>query len=259
MLSLASVLPHFAPSFATRVRWALEEHDRAALAVLQAENPTAFAACVAQHNGASAAFQASEEQRAVAVNLARQRREAHLQQSRACVTDAMREAIVDGSLSPTEAVQAVARWLERRPTPWLILSGKPDSGKSGAAAAALGDHGGRWFSSNEVVHAFAGMFGEALTAQQQAKDASLLVIDELGGEDEPARMVSALLQLLNARNSASRTPVIATTNLTFDALAKRYANERVRSRFNELVSWVPISPASLRPARPQLFSWKEAV
>jgi DNA replication protein DnaC len=260
MLRLASVLQHTAPRFATRFRWAVEERNRTELAALKAENPTAYAALASQLRSSAAGQQnLSDEQRTAAAGLARQRRAAYLLQSKARVTDAMRAAITAGSLKPTESVLAVQQWLANRATPWLILSGAPDSGKSVAAAAALADHRGHWCSANEVVHAFAGMFGEALVAQQRAKEAELLVIDELGGEDDPGRMGSALLQLLNARNSAASTPVIATTNLTFDVLAMRYTNDRVRSRFSELVSWVPISPANLRPALPQLFTLKGAV
>jgi|GEM_PF-3650123 len=258
MLRLASVLQHTAPSFATRVRWALDESDSASLAALKAENTGEFEALVSQLRRSAISVE-TDKQHELRATLARQRREAYLAQSKAPVTDAVRSAIIAGSLKETEALQTVSSWLAARSTPWLILSSKPDAGKSVAAAAALSDHGGRWFSANELAQAFAGTFGEAYLAQQQAKETKLLVIDELGGEDGAPRMASALLQLLNARNSAGRTPVIATTNLTFEALTERYANDRIRSRFNELVSWAPLASAKLRPTRPQLFSPKEAV
>lgn len=251
---LASVVHLATPSFATRVRWAIEEHDQGGLEELRAEDPAAFALLLTQQRSDSVV---TENSRVTAVALARQRREAHLLRSKVAITDAMRAAIIAGSLAHTEALQAVRSWWEQRPTPWLVLSGRPDSGKSVAAASGLAENGGLWMSSNELVLAYAGLFGEAALAQQQAKAASLLVIDELGAEDDAARMASALLQLLNSRNSACRTPVIATTNLTFEVLVRRYANDRVRSRLNELVSWVPISPANLRPMRPQLFIPKQ--
>jgi DNA replication protein DnaC len=261
MLRLASILPHTAPSFATRVRWAVDEADSESLAALQAENPAEFEALAAQRQTSPIKDPRTESnaQLSLGLTLARQRREAYLVQSKAPITDTVRSAIIAGSLMRTEAVRTATSWLKTRSTPWLILSGKPDTGKSVAAAAALAAHSGRWFSANEIAHAFSGSFGEAFLAQQHAKECKLLVIDELGGEDVAARMVSALLQLLNARNSTERTPVIATTNLTFEALIERYANDRIRSRFNELATWAALSPGKLRPTRPQLFCAKEAV
>ena len=96
------------------------------------------------------------------------------------------------------------------------------------------------------------MFGESLAQQARAKGAGLLTIDELGVEDDPARMLGALLQLLNARASTRRTPVLATTNLTLELLLRRYPEPRLQSRINELVTWVPVHGESLRPSRPRM-------
>jgi len=180
------------------------------------------------------------------------RRAQRLNLARAQVTDDMHEAIVGGRLRPTEALRAVRSWWSHRETPWAIVSGPRDVGKSVAAAALLAEHDGLWMSSNEVVQAFAGMFGESLAQQARAKGAGLLTIDELGVEDDPARMLGALLQLLNARASTRRTPVLATTNLTLELLLRRYPEPRLQSRINELVTWVPVHGESLRPSRPRM-------
>lgn len=255
LTTIGALLPNTAPGFATRFRWAIEARDRAALVALRAEDPDAYARFLSQHR---AAQQASSEPDAakleVARELRRQARAARLQQGKAAITDEMRRALVDESFDVTEAVSVASKWWKQRETPWLILCGPSSCGKSVAAAAAVAAHGGLWLSSNEVVQTFTAMFGPPASMQQRAKEETLLVIDELGVEDEPTRMSSALLQLLNTRNSAERTPTIATTNVTLEALAGRYGNERIRLRLNELVTWAPLPPACLRPSHPLLFT-----
>lgn len=261
MLSnIRELIPLTAPRFATRFRWALDERDRDALFALRTENPDEYQRLLALHKASVHAK--SEVDSAIAEQvreLQRHGRAARLRQARAAVTDEMRSALVNESSDMTEALQVTNRWWSRRETPWLILCGSSSCGKSVAAASQLAAHGGLWLTSNEVVQAFSARFGEPLATQQRAKAESLLVIDELGGEDEPGLMTSALLQLLNVRNSAERTPVIATTNLTFEALAERYPNDRIRLRLNELVTWAPLAPLSLRPSRPRLFSYQETL
>jgi DNA replication protein DnaC len=258
MLSIRELIPYTAPRFATRFRWALDERDRDALIALRSEDPEEYQRLLALHkanlNATSNEEAANTEQ---ARELQRRGRAARLQQGRVAVTDEMRAAIVDGSFDMTEALRVTESWWARRETPWLILCGSSSCGKSVAAASPIAAHGGLWLTSNELVQAFSARFGEPFAMQQRAKTESLLVIDELGDEDEPALMTSALLQLLNVRNSAERTPVIATTNLTFEALAARYPNDRIRLRLNELVTWAPLAPMSLRPSRPRVFSYQE--
>lgn len=255
MLSVGAFLPNIAPSFATRFRWAIEARDREALVALRAEDADAYTRFLSQHRAAQQASCEPDPAKLELVReLRRQGRAARLQQGQAAVTDEMRRAIVDESFDVTEAMNVTAKWWTQRDTPWLILFGSSSCGKSVAAASTIAAHGGLWLSSNEIVQAFASMFGPAAAIQQRAKEESLLVIDELGVEDEPARMTSALLQLLNVRISAERTPVIATTNLSFEALVARYPNDRIRLRLNEQVTWAPLPPQCLRPSRPLLFT-----
>jgi DNA replication protein DnaC len=179
----------------------------------------------------------------------RERKE-RLKRAGARLGDSMVEACVADSLSPTEALKAVRGWYESRSTPWLIVSGGTGCGKTVAAASLVaGITGAAWFRADDLVRAFAGFFGDAAERQEHAKNAPLLVLDDVGGELDAARMLPALLELLDARLSASEHPTIVTTNLRKAEFAERYQNKRLYSRLREWTHWAELAEPDMRRAR----------
>lgn len=162
-------------------------------------------------------------------------------------TDAMREALVDGRITDTDAVTVAQTWLVERDKPWLVLSGPTGCGKSLAAASVAANHrAGTFVRADELVRLFSSMFGEQYERQQGLRDAQLLVVDDLGCEYDAGRMLPALLDLLDARQSAKRHPTIVTTNLTPQAFRERYPNDRLHSRMAELVRWEGVLSEDMR-------------
>lgn len=165
-------------------------------------------------------------------------------------TDAMREALVAATYTDTDAVKCARDWFAQRDKPWLVLSGPTGCGKSMAAAAVPAENRTAMFiRADELVRLFSSMFGDQYERQQKLRDTQLLVIDDLGCELDSTRMLPALLDLLDARQSARKHPTIVTTNLTPAAFRERYANDRLNSRMAELVRWEGITSPDLRRAK----------
>lgn len=162
-------------------------------------------------------------------------------------TDSMREALLASTYSETDAVKRANAWWADRDKPWLLLSGPTGCGKSMAAASIPADNCRATFMrADELVRVFSSMFGEQYEAQQKVRDCNLLVLDDLGCELDASRMLPALLDLLDARQSARKHPTIVTSNLTAAAFRDRYANDRLNSRMAELVRWEGLTGEDLR-------------
>lgn len=165
-------------------------------------------------------------------------------------TDAMREALLAATFSETDAVKCAEAWWAERDKPWLLLSGPTGCGKSMAAASIPAEYTcADFMRADELVRVFSSMFGDQYEQQQKLRDASLLVIDDLGCELDSARMLPTLLDLLDSRQSARNRPTIVTTNLTPAAFRERYANDRLNSRMAELVRWEGLTGPDLRRAK----------
>lgn len=165
-------------------------------------------------------------------------------------TDEMRTALVNATYAETDAVKCARDWFANRDKPWLVLSGPTGCGKSMAAAAVPAENRYAMFiRADELVRLFSSMFGEQYDQQHKLRNTELLVIDDLGCELDATRMLPALLDLLDARQSARRHPTIVTTNLTPAAFRERYTNDRLNSRMAELVRWEGITSADLRRAK----------
>jgi DNA replication protein DnaC len=178
----------------------------------------------------------------------RYKRSEHIKRFRC--TDAMSESLIAGTYGVTDAVTRARTWVENRDKPWLLLSGPTGCGKTMAAASIAAERGYADFvRADELVRVFSSMFGDQYERQQELRDARLLVIDDLGCELDHTRMLPALLDLLDARQSARRHPTVVTTNLTPAAFRERYANDRLNSRMAELVRWEGLTGDDLRRKR----------
>jgi DNA replication protein DnaC len=198
---------------------------------------------VCETEAAIAAFY--EGERVSAANKqTRRKREANLQRSGCRLTDEATELVFNGQSYQTEALTAVASWHAKRAKPWLVLAGLTGCGKSYAAAEWVARHGGVWVRADELVRLWWANFGEQYDRQDAARNASLLVVDDVGCELDAARMLAVLLDLLDARKSARLHPTILTTNVTRYGFAERYQNDRLMSRMHESVEWAALDSAT---------------
>lgn len=175
---------------------------------------------------------------------------ARLDASGCRVDDEVRAALADPTLiaiSHTQAERAAEDWLSRgaKREAVLVLSGPSGCGKTVALALVCFTHTARYVTAENVCRVFSANFGEQLEVQQHIRDAPLLAIDDVGTETDDRRMLSVLLDVLDARPSASRTPTLITTNLTKKAFAERYPNERLISRMAR-VRWEAVGGEDLR-------------
>jgi DNA replication protein DnaC len=155
--------------------------------------------------------------------------------------DDVKGLVLKGDLGDWHAVQATRGWLANRDgKSCLVLAGTTGVGKTVAAADALASEGGLLVSANEFVIAFSAMFGHEAEARERMLKARLLVIDDVGTEDDHGRMTSALVALLSKRASAQWSPTIMTTNMSVNEFAKRYDSDRLKSRCSQLMNWVQL-------------------
>jgi len=216
----------------------LEDLQRAA-AAKEAADPEGYAAELAKYDQERREFEAAN---------GRERREDNLDRAKVRLPDGAMEAIVSGLPRPTQALALVRAWWRSRSKPWLALAGDNSVGKSVAAAVLLADEGGRWISSSDLVRVFAGLYPDSQAEQDRLKSARMLVIDDLGDEDDPERMQKALKELFDERGSAKRTPTVFTVNLSKQAFIARYTgsgevptNRKLRERFAELLEWATVT------------------
>ncbi len=139
----------------------------------------------------------------------------------------------------------IARAHEVVSVPRVAFVGPPGAGKTSLAAAmfracAAGEqstktlYGYRWVSSHKLAKARAGQplgEGEAPLVQS-CIDASLLVLDELGGEDP--RYASAVGEVLFERHEQAR-PTWVTTGVGAKEIATRYGGGIARRVFEDAV------------------------
>lgn len=157
------------------------------------------------------------------------------------IPDDIRPSLIAGTLTASEPLTATQKWLaDRERKPWIVLGGSTGVGKTCAAADALATEGGVFKTAEEVVVAFAAMFGPEAQERERILKARMLVIDDVGTEVDRDRMLSALVSLLSKRASAMWTPTIVTANMTANAFRERYKNERLMSRFSKSVKWISL-------------------
>ena len=163
------------------------------------------------------------------------------------VPDHMLEAIGADMLPSTPALEACKLWLAQPSKPWLVLASGVGAGKSIAAAYAVSQHDGVaiWATANEMARVFASAFSDMVERAEAACKSALLVVDDVGTELDAGRLSTALVELLNARQSERRVTIV-TTNLAPKAFAERYPDPRLHSRVAEAVEWTTCVGPDLR-------------
>lgn len=162
------------------------------------------------------------------------------------VTDAVHKALIDGiPLLETESHRQAKKWALAGERPVLVLNGGVGCGKSVAAAWVLANLGGIWLPAERACRIFASNFGDGFAEQTKARDVAMLILDDVGTELEPLRMMHVLTELLDSRKSR-RHRLLITTNLPRKNFEARYKSERLWSRLAETVTWAGSQGADLR-------------
>lgn len=160
------------------------------------------------------------------------------------LSDRARQALLDGSLLPTPALDAVSRWLAARQRPVLVLTGGVGAGKTLAALWALTRVPGDLVPARELARRH-DPWGEDRQAGVKPLDLRhrLLVLDDLGTEREDARFMPALEDVLDSRQSGVRT--LITTNIKPKDIRARYG-DRFADRLREVATSVQVETQSMR-------------
>lgn len=138
--------------------------------------------------------------------------------------------VVEDRCEHTRALGLVRSWLAGH-TPLLALLGETDAGKTVAAAYALARTPGRYHELGGLMRHRRAAFGGPDEMWRAAAAAQLLVLDELGAEDDAGEAAAALHDLVNRRQRGKRTLLIG--NLDYPTWTARY-DERTRSRLGEI-------------------------
>lgn len=128
----------------------------------------------------------------------------------------------------------------------LVLAGGVGTRKTGAACWALTQRAGVFVLAEDLGKIAASRDEDSITLYRQAKNAGLLVLDDLGSEyhDEKGWYVRAFSSLINARYQACAKTII-TANLTAEKFKQAYG-ERVVDRIREVGRFAIVGGASLR-------------
>lgn len=132
-------------------------------------------------------------------------------------------------------LKLVRQLLSRR---LIFLHGQTDTGKSAAAARVIRDRakdtgaGAWWLTSSAYAHAYRSFDLSDKLQVRASRNASLLVLDDVG--QEPDKDASVIEELLTHRYDAPGMPItICTANCDWGTFAKRY-QARVVSRWREV-------------------------
>lgn len=127
------------------------------------------------------------------------------------LTDDDLDALIRGKLAlQTNALDSVRRWVNARSTgsfafSVLVLLGLRGVGKSVAAGELLGDHGPGCYCSAEALRAsFKATNGPDRELFKRALRTRVLVVDEIGREDDAMSADAMLFDVVNARRGRGR-------------------------------------------------------
>ena len=191
---------------------------------------------IAEHDAAIA--RAEEESR-------RGRRREHLERARPPITADDYERIVDGTCEATPFVTAVDESLAGvRREPWLVFIGTNGVGKTVAAAHGIARRGGTWVDARDLVRVYESYSQES--RRRQIETAAVLLLDELGREQDPERFVPRLEQLIDARKGPRMLTVVTANLAPKDFKARYEGEERLWSRLHQVARTVQSAGRDLR-------------
>lgn len=163
----------------------------------------------------------------------------HAGVARVLTEDAL-QAVIEDRCEPTQALRSL-HWLTR--TRVLGLFGPPDAGKTVAGAYALARTPGRYHELGKLAEHRRAKRGKAERVWRAALDAQLLVLDELGAEDDAEEAAAALHELINLRLRGRWTILLA--NLDRPTWEARY-DARTLSRLDEVGKLLRVDATGLR-------------
>jgi DNA replication protein DnaC len=177
----------------------------------------------------------------------RRTRAERLRRSGCHLPDDERKAVLDGTIEQRHATRVVREWFEDpNRSAVLVISGMTGAGKTIAIGTLAADYDVHYVGADELCRIFSANFGEQLAKQDLIRETSmLLALDDVGSEIDEHRMLPTLLEILNARVSASKTPTLITTNDTKKTFGGRYDNQRLISRMAR-VKWVDVQGDDMR-------------
>jgi DNA replication protein DnaC len=149
----------------------------------------------------------------------------------------------DSALDRTQAWDIVSQWWQEGPA-FLVLIGQKGCGKTVAACALMARSGGFFMPVATMVRAWRNEHDEARNDRERALNSALLVLDDLGFEDDPVGARIGFQNLVDSRQGVGFRTIV-TTNLTRDQLCARY-DDRTIARVEHGGDFVTLSDPDLR-------------
>jgi DNA replication protein DnaC len=193
----------------------------------------------------------AEEERRAKVEAARVRSELMRTVEQFPVRRDLLDAIVDGSIGSTKAVEIARRWYDARSKPFLLMLGGVGCGKT-VAAACLAVHAQRgeryvrveYQKMRDVANLYRAGFGDDAKAFDRLLRTGLLIIDELTTERDADLGRAALHEIVDER-SARCLPTLLLANRTKAEIRERY-DARTIDRWRESAVVIELADQSMR-------------
>jgi DNA replication protein DnaC len=184
-----------------------------------------------------------ERQRAKEAHEEARRRSGWISRHKDYLPEAACAELYDGKSQVTDAMRHIQAWLATD-TPCLILCGGVGTGKTYAGILAARERWGEFVPAQHLARRVDPWKHEAEATKPLKLGCSLIVLDDLGAEQDDARFGQALFALVNARNASDRRTLI-TTNLAIPQIRPRYG-DRIADRLNAMSKAVQLKGASMR-------------
>ena len=183
--------------------------------------------------------------------LVRAAREERLEAARGVVPEEDFEALVrNEELAPTAALVAVRGWRKNRaslesPMTMLVILGETGRGKTVASLWLMAELGGVYVTAEELRRLSRSYGGRDRDDLDRLIKARVLVVDDVGTEQDEESAASAMFEVVNRRMGLARGWTILTGNLTTAQFQARYG-ERTTRRIHHQGAFVEVSGGDLR-------------